>query len=200
MGRELRNAFLKHGSSEFSDLDWFKYISWRSSKIRSQCCMSSKSENCLLYIRAIQGHIEKEDKQFSSHVSILCLRTIQKKNGQATSSRNREMKHHRSKWKNILRTLSTGVKKERKTKDYNSGRHGRMPLFMQFCAIRSPRPPPKIVLQSSGQTQQQQQQQDTSESASARSWKQSARNLVKEESMEDPGTARKIHLLKKSLN
>ena len=30
--------------------------------------MSSKSENSLLKIRAIQGRIEKEDKQFSSHV------------------------------------------------------------------------------------------------------------------------------------
>ena len=28
MGPRLRNAFLKYGSSEFSDLDWVKYISW----------------------------------------------------------------------------------------------------------------------------------------------------------------------------
>ena len=28
MGPRLRNAFLKYGSSELSDLDWIKYISW----------------------------------------------------------------------------------------------------------------------------------------------------------------------------
>ena len=37
MGPKLRH----HGSSEFSDLDWIKYISGWTSKIRFQCCMSS---------------------------------------------------------------------------------------------------------------------------------------------------------------
>ena len=56
---------------------------------------------------------KKEDKQFSSHVSILCLRTIQKKNGQATTSRNREMKHHRSKRKTFSGHCLLGLKKTR---------------------------------------------------------------------------------------
>ena len=40
MGPRLRNAFLKYGSSEFSDLDWLQYISWGSHKIRFQWCMN----------------------------------------------------------------------------------------------------------------------------------------------------------------
>ena len=28
-GPRMRNAFLKHGSSEFSDLDWINYIFWK---------------------------------------------------------------------------------------------------------------------------------------------------------------------------
>ena len=139
-----------------------------------------------------------EDKQFSSHISIRCLRTIPKKDDQARTSRNRE-KNIFEVSGNILRTLSTGlIQPERKTKDYNSGRHGRMPLLYSsvpsgciykaisqrgervlFERLSTPQRAPKLVFKSSWQTQQQ-QQQDTSESASARSWKQSARNSVRE--------------------
>ena len=57
-----------------------------------------------------------------------------------------------------------------------------------FERLSTPRSAPKVVLKSSSQKQQQQQQQqDTSESASARSWKQSARSSVKEDLKDNPG-------------
>ena len=105
---------------------------------------------------------EMEYKPFSSRLSIRCSRKTQKKNNQATTSRNREKRIIDASGK-LLRTLgqfspSTG-----------SGRQGLMSLLFST-------PCQQIACT--------QQQQDTSGSASARSWKQTARN-VKEQRKED---------------
>ena len=63
---------------------------------------------------------------------------------------------------------------------------------VSFERLSTPRSAPTFVLKSSWQKQQQQQQQqDTSESASARSWKQSTRSSVKEELKDNPGNPTK---------
>ena len=46
-----------------------------------------------------EGRADMENNQSSSHLSIRCLRTIQKKNNQETTSRKPRKEHYRSKWK-----------------------------------------------------------------------------------------------------
>ena len=55
-GPRLRNAFLKYGSSEFSDLDWLNTSLAEAARSGSYAAWVPKFKNSLLYIRAIQGH------------------------------------------------------------------------------------------------------------------------------------------------
>ena len=55
MGPKLRKAFHKAGGRKFSDSDCLQYIYEGSNKTRFQYCKNS--QNVLLYIHAIQGHI-----------------------------------------------------------------------------------------------------------------------------------------------